>query len=134
MVKHHLISDRTVRYTVRVNTKDKLELNSIISKRDSDNKQLRTSLVIANNNVRNTLSSYNFIYKNYTDLYIIHFELQDQYDNLFEHNTSLKEQITTLEDKLLRMKNDYDLLVDEFIELNEKSENKSLENSNKEIV
>ena len=134
MVKHHLISDRTFRYNRRVNIKDKLELNTIISKRDSDNKQLRTSLVVANNNVRNTLSSYNFIYKSYTDLYRLHFDLSDKYDNLFEHNTSLKEQITTLEDKLLRMKNDYDLLVDEFIELNEKSENKSLENSNKEIV
>ena len=69
MVKYHTYTDRTVRYINRCNNKFKNETTSEIKKKNEKISCLQRSIVENTNKVKRTLSSYNFIYKNYSEIY-----------------------------------------------------------------
>ena len=84
MVKYYTYTDRTVRYTNRCNNKFRNETASEIKKKNEEISSLRRANVETMNKVKRTLSSYNFIYKNYSEIY-------GSYEKLLEENAQTKQ-------------------------------------------
>lgn len=155
MVKYHTYTDRTVRYTNRCNVKFKNETTSEIKKKNVEISSLRRSVVDLTNKLKRTIGSYNFVFKQYDEIYNSYTqalnsnqtfnteletlkcsnqELSNVNEMLYNKNQELHDFNSELEHKYLNsveqvdsLKEKYNQLLEEYVETKIENENENSE-------
>ena len=136
MVKYHLITDRTIRYTCRSNKKYVNEKTLEIKKKNNEIYTLRYNCVENLNKFRRSLYAndylnkiYNEIYENYYKLSNDHNDMLAEKEQLFSENEKLKEEnvkLTNLNGELTATNEKHYNKIKELNEVNKEIEDKYL--------
>ena len=138
MVKHHLITDRTFRYTSRSNKKFVNEINSEIKKKNNEISTLRYNCVENLNKFRRSAYTNNYLNKIYAEIYENYYKLSSVHNVVLaekEQMSSENEKLKEENEKLKEENEKFTNLNSELTVANEKHYNKikELNEVNKEI-